>query len=91
MVCVLIAYSEPTRNAAPEDRWIGYRESQDDLPDGRFANWITRRACVVCADSSRPSSTGSPGPSRWMGAKNDAPRLVTLLTSFPIGPQTENG
>ncbi|MGE0757641.1 MAG: TolB family protein [Pirellulaceae bacterium] len=30
--------------------WIGYTEGRNDLPDGQFANWVTRRACLVRAD-----------------------------------------
>ncbi|MFM7846741.1 MAG: hypothetical protein ACKPEY_21250 [Planctomycetota bacterium] len=31
-------------------RLIGYTESRNDLPAGQFANWVTKRACVVHAD-----------------------------------------
>ena len=29
---------------------IGYSEGRNDLPEGQFANWVTKRACVVRAD-----------------------------------------
>ena len=30
--------------------WIGYSEGRNDLPEGQFDNWSTKRACIVKAD-----------------------------------------
>lgn len=30
--------------------WIGYSEGRNDLPEGQFPNWSTKRACIVKAD-----------------------------------------
>jgi Tol biopolymer transport system component len=32
---------------------IGYTEGRNDIPDGQFQNWITKRACVVHGDGSQ--------------------------------------
>lgn len=30
--------------------WIGYSEGRNDLPEGQFANWVTKQACAIRAD-----------------------------------------
>lgn len=58
--CLLMVCSEPAGEDSPGDWWIGYSESRNDLPEGQFANWVTRRACVVRADGSGR---------KWIGAE----------------------
>ncbi|MFN6127787.1 MAG: hypothetical protein ACK5AC_15985, partial [Planctomycetota bacterium] len=57
--CLLMVGSEPAGEESPRDWWIGYSESRNDLPEGQFANWITRRAYVVRADGSQRRSIGA--------------------------------
>ncbi|MFN9602193.1 MAG: exo-alpha-sialidase, partial [Planctomycetota bacterium] len=57
--CLLMVCSEPAGEESPRDWWIGYSESRNDLPEGQFANWITRRAYVVRADGSQRRSIGA--------------------------------
>lgn len=37
---------------------IGYSECRNDLPDGQYANWLTKRAYVVCADGTKRRELG---------------------------------
>lgn len=32
---------------------IGYTEGRNDLPEGQFHNWVTKRACIVRADGTQ--------------------------------------
>ncbi|MFN9853318.1 MAG: hypothetical protein ACK57P_16000, partial [Planctomycetota bacterium] len=57
--CLLMVCSEPAGEESPRDWWIGYSERRNDLPEGQFANWITRRAYVVRADGSQRRSIGA--------------------------------
>ena len=57
--CLLMVCSEPAGEESPRDWWIGYSESRNDLPEGQFANWITRRAYVVRTDGSQRRSIGA--------------------------------
>jgi hypothetical protein len=37
---------------------IGYSECRNDLPDGQYANWLTKRSYVVCADGTKRREIG---------------------------------
>jgi Tol biopolymer transport system component len=57
--CLFMIFLEPAGDSSPTDWWIGYSESRNDLPEGQFANGITRRAYVVRADGSQRRAIGS--------------------------------
>jgi len=53
MVCTLSIHSSEGFSDHPRPTtFIGYTESRNDLPEGQFANNVTKRACLVRADGS---------------------------------------
>jgi Tol biopolymer transport system component len=59
LFAVLVIMCTETGDGMAPDLWIGYSESRNDLPEGQFANWITRRAYIVRADGSQRRAIGS--------------------------------
>ncbi|HAC91607.1 MAG TPA: hypothetical protein DCF63_13405, partial [Planctomycetaceae bacterium] len=51
------AFADDLQNTRPT-LLIGYSECRNDLPDGQYANWLTKRSYVVCADGTKRREIG---------------------------------
>ena len=50
MLPIQSVFADPPQESGQPWPLIGYSEGRNDLPEGQFANWSTRRACIVHAD-----------------------------------------